>query len=194
MSEAPRVEPLALDEAQRRAADIGLHDVFVQLSIFRVLLHHPRLAKGFSDFLGTMLFKGRLDQRLRELVIMRLGWATGSVYEWTQHWRVAAGLGLSPEEVLAVRHWRDDDRFGPAERAVLAAVDETLADGVVGPATWDALVAHVSDEPDTLIEIVTVVGGWRMVSSMLQSLGVPLEDGVEPWPPDGVAPGDDVAP
>lgn len=184
----PRIAPLELEEAERRAAAIGLPGFLVPLSIFRVLLHHPRLAKGFSDFLGTMLFNGRVDQRLRELVIMRLGWATGSVYEWTQHWRIATGLGLTPEEILAVRHWQDHEGFGPAERAVLAAVDETLADGFVDAATWDALRANVSDDTATLVEIVTVVGGWRMVSSMLQSLAVPLEDGVDPWPPDGATP------
>jgi hypothetical protein len=31
-------------------------------------------------------------------------------------------------------------------------------------------------------------GRWRMVSSMLSTLDVPLEDGVEPWPPHGVSP------
>jgi hypothetical protein len=39
-----------------------------------------------------MLWHGKLDPRLRELVIMRIGWLTASDYEWTQHWRVAQGL------------------------------------------------------------------------------------------------------
>ena len=33
------------------------------------------------------------------------------------------------------------------------------------------------------------IGAWRMISSILQSLQVPLEEGVASWPPDGRAPG-----
>jgi hypothetical protein len=39
-----------------------------------------------------------------------------------------------------------------------------------------------------LIELVTTIGAWRMVASIVHSLHVPLEDGVASWPPDGQAP------
>ena len=186
--EDPRLTLLAQDEARRRAEACGVPDYMTDLSIFRVLLHHPRLARALNDLLGTLLFDTALDQRLRELVIMRLGWTTGSVYEWTQHWRIATALGVSPEDLVAVRDWEGDPRFGPAERAVLAAVDDTMANGAVGAGTWEALRAHVSDDPVVLLELVAAIGTWRMVAAMLRTLAVPLEPGLEPWPPDGVGP------
>jgi alkylhydroperoxidase family enzyme len=58
---------------------------------------------------------------------MRIAWATGSEYEWTQHWSIAQErFGVGRKELLALRDWRSSDRFGPAERAVLEATDETL--------------------------------------------------------------------
>lgn len=39
-----------------------------------------------------------------------------------------------------------------------------------------------------LVELVTAIGAWRMVATILHSLAVPLEDGVDGWPPDGRAP------
>ena len=39
-----------------------------------------------------------------------------------------------------------------------------------------------------LVELVTAISAWRMVASILQSLQVPLEDGVASWPPDGRPP------
>jgi hypothetical protein len=55
---------------------------------------------------------------------MRIGWVTGSAYEWTQHWRVATTAGIPPEDILAVRDWRNSERLTPADRAILAATDE----------------------------------------------------------------------
>ena len=183
-----RLPLLRVDDAREAAARAGVPEVVADLNVFRVLLNHPSLARWLSDFLMGLLWDGRLDRRLRELIIMRLGWATGSVYEWTQHWSIARLLDVSEEDLLGVRDWSSHDGFGPAERAVLAATDETLQTGTVGPRTWDACTEHVSDDPQVLLEVVAVIGLWRMVSSLLRTIDVPLEDGVEAWPPDGTPP------
>jgi alkylhydroperoxidase family enzyme len=185
---SPRIPLLPPDDAKAATASAGIPEITADLSVFRIWLHHPKLARWFSDLLMGLLWEGRLDPRLRELVIMRLGWATGSDYEWTQHWRIALGVGVDEADLLAVRDWGSSDRFGPAERAVLAATDETLADGAISPATWDACVAHVSDDPQVLLELTAAIGTWRMVAGILRSLEVPLEGGVASWPPDGRGP------
>jgi alkylhydroperoxidase family enzyme len=174
-------------EAARRAAiDAGIPEAMTDLSVFRVLLHHPVLAGAIYRLLSTLLWKGTLDARLRELVIMRIGWRTASEYEWTQHWRVSRLLEIPERDLLAVRDWHGADCFGAAERAVLAATDETLDVGAISPETWAECAEHLSSE--ALLELVVAIGNWRMFSSLLRSLEVPLEDGVEPWPPDGTTP------
>jgi alkylhydroperoxidase family enzyme len=179
----PRVELLPADEAKAAAEAANVVTSFAELSVFRVLLHHPRLAKAMQDLLITLLFRSTLDARLRELVIMRIGWVSGSEYEWTQHWRVAVDLGVSEDDLVAVRDWRSAG-FGPAEEAVLAATDETMETGTISEATWRACEEHVGDR-DALLELVVAIGHWRMYATLLRSLRIPLEDGVAPWPPDG---------
>jgi alkylhydroperoxidase family enzyme len=88
-----RVPRLPVEEAKAAADQAGVPDYMAELSIFQVLLNHPTLARALNDLLATMLWHGALDPRLRELVIMRIGWLTACDYEWTQHWRVAFGLG-----------------------------------------------------------------------------------------------------
>lgn len=183
-----RVEPLAVDAAQAAAREAGIDEAMAPLSVYRVLLRHPKLAAAVNGLLTTLLWTGhRLDPRLRELLILRIAWATGSVYEWTQHWRLARRLGIPREELLAVRDWRASDRLGPADRAVLAATDDTLATGMVAAETWRLCEKHVGG-PEELVEMVVAIGNWRMFSQVLRSLEIPLEDGAEPWPPDGQAP------
>ncbi len=183
-----RVPLLPVDEAKAAADEAGVPDYMAELSIFQVLLNHPRLARTFNDMLATMLWHGALDPRLRELVIMRIGWLTACDYEWTQHWRVASGLGISAEDLLGVRDWPSHQEFGAAERAVLAATDDVVRDGAVSAESWAACERELQGDTTVLIELVTAIGAWRMVASMLHSLGVPLEDGVSSWPPDGRSP------
>ncbi|MGH3557142.1 MAG: carboxymuconolactone decarboxylase family protein [Mycobacterium sp.] len=186
MTEA-RVPRLPVDEAKAAADEAGVPNYMAELAIFQVLLNHPRLACALNDLLATMLWHGALDPRLRELVIMRIGWLTASDYEWTQHWRVAQGLGVSADDLLGVRDWHAYDGFGPAERAVLAATDDVVRDGAVSAESWAACAREFSDRA-VLVELVTAIGAWRMIASILHSLQVPLEDGVESWPPDGRPP------
>ncbi len=183
----PRVPLLPLEKAKELAGEIELPAPLAELNIFRVLLRHPALAQRLSGLLMMLLVQGKLDRRLRELVIMRLGWATASEYEWAQHWRVARELGIPHEDLLALRDWRSSDRFGDADRAVLAATDETLETGTISPETWELCRAHVGGTEE-LLELVAAIGNWRMISSLLRSLEIPIEAEMESWPPDGEKP------
>jgi alkylhydroperoxidase family enzyme len=183
-----RVPRLPLDVAKAAADEAAVPDYMAELSIFQVLLNHPALARAINDLLATMLWHGDLDPRLRELVILRIGWLTGCDYEWTQHWRVASRLGVSADDMLGVRDWHGYDGFGPTERAVLAATDDVVRDGAVSAESWAACARELQGDTTLLIELVTAIGAWRMVASILDSLEVPLEEGVPSWPPDGRSP------
>ena len=181
-----RLPLLEVGEARRRAAEVGVPETMAELSVFRTLLHQPRAARAVNGLLHALLWKGTLDARLRELLIMRIGWTTGAVYEWTQHWAVALAAGVPEADVLGVRDWLNYEGFDDADRAVLAATDESLAAGCISDATWAACAFHLDEAQ--LVELVVAIGNWSMFARLLPSLDVPLEDGVAPWPPDGMDP------
>jgi alkylhydroperoxidase family enzyme len=183
----PRIPLLCETDAKAAAASIGVSESIAELNVFRLLLRDPPVAKSVNDLLMTMLFRGKLDTRLRELVIMRIGWVTGSVYEWTQHWRVALALGVSEEDLLRVREGAAANGWSDADRAVLRATDEVLSSGLVSPATW-ALCEEALGSDEERVELVIAIGTWNLISQFLRSLEVPLEDGVMAWPPDGKSP------
>ena len=187
-ADAPRIDLLSLEEAANAAGSAGISEQMAALSVFRVLLRHPAVASELASTLTTLLFRGnKLDARLRELIIMRIGWRTGSVYEWTQHWRVARGLDIPEADLAATRDWRGAANLSEADRAVLQATDDTLDQGMISNATWKACCLHLATEAER-IELVVAIGNWTMFSQLLKSLRIPLEDGVEAWPPDGKAP------
>jgi alkylhydroperoxidase family enzyme len=113
-SSEARVPRLPVDEAKAAADEAGVPDYMAELAIFQVLLNHPKLASGLNDLLARMLWQGELDTRLRELAIMRIAWLTACEYEWSQHWRVAQGLGVSADDLAGVRDWHSYKAFGSA--------------------------------------------------------------------------------
>lgn len=182
-----RIPMLDVDDARAAAARVGVPEGMADLSVFKVLLRHEDLAARVNGLLHQLLWNGALDARLRELIIMRIGWRQGSVYEWTQHWRVARMLEIPEDDLVAARDWKTSDRFDRADRAVLAATDETLGSGAISARTWSELEATVPDER-ARIEVVVAIANWSMFAQLLRSLEVPLEEGVDPWPPDGYVP------
>ncbi|MDE0802337.1 MAG: carboxymuconolactone decarboxylase family protein [Acidimicrobiales bacterium] len=185
----PRLGMLEIDGARAAAERVGIPETMAELSVFRVLLRHEELAARVNGLLQQLLWRSCLDARLRELIIMRIGWSQAAAYEWTQHWRVARLLEIPEADLVAVREWVDSDRFDRADRAVLAATDDTLAAGAISDETWRELEATIPDELARM-EVVIAIGNWSMFAQLLRSLAIPLEDGVAPWPPDGRAPND----
>ena len=183
----PRVRLLDLDEARAAADRVDIPAGMAGLAVFRALLAHEELAAKVNGLLHQLLWNGVLDPRWRELLILRIGWVRGSDYEWTQHWRVARLLDIPEEDLLAVRDWRSSRCFDRGDRAVLAATDETLDSGSISAATW-AEIEAVIDDPRARIELVIAIANWSMFAQLLGSLQIPLEAGIESWPPDGRSP------
>lgn len=185
----PRISMLSVEDARLAAASVKMHEATAELNIFRILLKHPHLAKMINAPIMNLIFRGKLDDRLRELIIMRLGWSTGSVYEWTQHWPIALDCGVPKAELMAVRNWSEHDIWSDLDRAILSATDEVVESGAVASGTWTILAKHLATEEE-LLEVVATIGTWNMVSQLLRSLNVSLEEGKQPWPPNGESPSD----
>lgn len=179
--------PMVSPEKARELGDaMGMPARRTHSEAFRVVANNPGVARVAFTQLMQLLENNRLDTRLRELMIMRIGWATGSAYEWTNHWRVATTAGILPEDILAVRNWRNSDRLTAADRAILAATDECLEGKSISDAVWTEVAKYIID-PAQQVEFVVAMGNWLMFSMLFRNLRIPLGEGVAVWPPDGQA-------
>lgn len=186
MSE-PRIPLLDFDEAAKAAASVDIPEQKIVSSFYRTLLHHPDMAKRVQDLVGTLLLGKEIDHKLRELIILRIGWSLKGVYEWTHHWRIAVEHDVEERDRLSVRDWQAHDHWSPEQSAVLSAADEMIADGNLSDSTW-AECAKCFPKPSQQLELLLIIGSWKMISEIITSFRVPLEDIVEPWPPNGEAP------
>jgi alkylhydroperoxidase family enzyme len=153
------------------------------LNIFGALAHHPKLMKRFNLMGGFLLNKGLLPPRDREIVILRIGWRAGAVYEFGQHTIIGRDCGLTDAEIAGLAGAAH--RWSEADADLIALADELSADDVVSDRTWRSLAARWNEAE--LVELLIVAGFYRLVSGFLNSVGVPLDDGVPGWPA-GTAP------
>lgn len=162
----PRISPLPSDRTDRP-----------QLNIFRTLAHNPSLYKAFLALGGHLLTAGSLPPREREIVILRTGRRAESEYEFGQHRSIGRDAGLTDIEIEWLAgdgDWNDDDA------ALVAMVDELTADDVVSHETWKALSSRWSEQQ--LLELLMLCGFYRLVSGLLNSVGVALEPTTAGWP------------
>ena len=182
----PRVPMLAKEEARIIGKEAGVPSTMAGLNVFRILSQPPTLAGVVAQQLAMLLYRGnKLDDRLRELIIMRIGWRTGAMYEWTQHWPIALRVGLTEEEILGVRDPDNTTCLGAAERSVISATDDVLNKGSITNESWQACAGFLKTHEERL-ELVAAICNWNTFSILLKSLNIPLEGGTEAWPPDGV--------
>ena len=148
-------------------------------NVYRTYAQHPALyapRQVLSEYIRT---GSTLSPRVREMVILRIGFLCQSEYEWTAHARAGRAAGLSNDEVQRIAEgpaagWGADDA------ALLQAVDELFANDRVAPATWARLATRFDRKQ--LLDVLIAAGGYRMVSMSLNTFGVPPEANREPLP------------
>jgi alkylhydroperoxidase family enzyme len=143
------------------------------LTLFRVIASQNRAWRKFTA--GSLLDRGPLSLREREIVIDRTCALTGCEYEWGVHVATfAEAAQLTGTEVRAtVRGGADDLCWSLAEQALIAAVDALHHRATLSDAQFAALSAHYDDAK--ILEIMLLCGFYRTVSYIANGLALPLE-------------------
>jgi alkylhydroperoxidase family enzyme len=143
------------------------------LLLFRVMAGNARAWEKFRA--GSLLDRGPLTLREREIVIDRTCALTGCEYEWGVHVTAfAAAAHLTEQQVRAsVLGGADAACWSAAEQALIAAVDALHGRATLSDAEFAALSAHYEDAK--IFEIILLCGFYRTVSYLVNGLALPLE-------------------
>lgn len=176
----PLVDPDRDDQVvrriiERRAPDAGRVDGGEQwlATLDRVLLHSPALAEGWSTFFGAIRGGTTVPPRLRELAILRVANLNGDTHNRWHHEEIARRLGITEEELLALRGREAPVGFSELERAVLAYADALTTDVKVDDAVFGAVRELVTTRQ--VVEITGIIASYNCVSRFLVGLGIDRE-------------------
>jgi alkylhydroperoxidase family enzyme len=144
------------------------------LNTLGTFAHHTALAKAFFTFNGHILRATTLTERQRELLVLRVAALRGCRYEWTQHMLIAGDTGLTTDEIARIEAEPASPRWSDLEAAMLRAVAELLADGVIAESTWPVLATEL--DAQQLLDLIFTVGAYETLAWMMRSFDLDLDE------------------
>ena len=134
----PRISRLNRSEVSpelRDAYDKFLHDRGNVPYFFRTLAHRPEIFRTATAHMQAVLNTGTLPTRLKELVVVRTSQINGTAYCLASHTAISLRLGTTPEQIEALKNWRESTLFSEAEKEALHLAEAMTTDSL-----------HYSDE------------------------------------------------
>jgi 4-carboxymuconolactone decarboxylase len=177
--EGPRIDPVARPSSEQREllSKVPARADGRTRNIFLTLLHHPLLLKRFNAFAGTFIRFGSLPADEREAIILRVATRTGCRYELAQHLPLARDTGLDDDTILAIVGEPMPVTLEGRHQLLMSVTDELLAEGGISDERWSALADQY--ETPALLELICLVGFYRLTADLLNVVGVELEEEID---------------
>ena len=177
LNASPRVDPVTPPYAPDMQAvfDKIMPAGVPPLILFTTLARVPRIYDRFRA--GSLLDRGPVSLRHREIVIDRTCARCGCTYEWGVHVAFfAERASLTPEQIRATAlDDAKDAAWSEEELLLLRLADELHDTANISDCLWKALVAAFSI--DQIFELIALVGFYHTVSFFANGLRL----GAEPY-------------
>jgi 4-carboxymuconolactone decarboxylase len=171
----PRVEPVAppYPPDLQAVSDKIMPQGVAPLSLFTTLARVPRVYDRFRA--GSLLDRGPISLRHREIVIDRTCARCGCSYEWGVHVAFfAERVAMTPDQVRAtVVGDAKDPAWSGEELLLIRLVDELHDTSDISDGLWQALGAAFTVEQ--VFEAIALVGFYHTVSFFANGLRLRAE-------------------
>ncbi|MFC1981706.1 carboxymuconolactone decarboxylase family protein [Chloroflexota bacterium] len=165
------------DEAPQQVADIfakmEAHGAPV-LNLWKTAAHSPSTLAHLVRLGNALLAKTTLDPGLREMAVLRVAAILDCEYEIRAHSMFGKEVGLTYEQMTAIKDWESSGIFDETERAVLRFTDEVAKAAQVSDETFSDLAKHLG--PGMMVELALAVGYYGMLARILLPFKVDLDD------------------
>jgi 4-carboxymuconolactone decarboxylase len=132
---------------------------------FNTFLLQPVLGQALQSVGATLRYETGLDDRLREIAILVVAAHHGAEFEQYVHEPIARGLGVTDEQLAAIRVGEHGSLVAD-EGLVATAAQQMLGDGDVSDETFEALRDRLGDAG--IFELTSVVGHYATLALQLQ--------------------------
>ena len=143
-----------------------------------VLMRSPEVmsrARGLSDYLR---YQSILPGWLREFVILMTARQWSQSYEWNSHYKLAVDEGLSAEVAKAIAEGRRPEGMVEEEAILYDLCMELQRNQSVSDATYARTLERFGEQG--IVETVSLMGYYTMISMVLNTARTPLPAGVKP--------------
>ncbi|MFZ4832081.1 carboxymuconolactone decarboxylase family protein [Rouxiella sp. Mn2063] len=132
-------------------------------------------AKGYLS-LGSSFPAGKLENKDREMIIMRVGSLSHSAYEKMQHYSLALKSGWTEKEISLIE---SGTLATEREATILEFVEECVAEVKVSDKTFEKVRKYYDDTQ--IAELTLIVGHYMMTARFVETLEIPLDEVATSW-------------
>lgn len=147
--------------------------------LYQMLLNSPVIARGWLALGTAVRLEAALDPKLRELVILQVGYLLQADYEFSHHYPIALKHGATPEQVAALPDFETSPLFDERERAALRFAKVSTLDVTVPDGVFEAIRRHL--DPQRMLELAVTVGFYNAVCRLIHAVGIELESDHPSW-------------
>src|SRR6266516_6958962 len=177
----PRVAPIGPPYPPETQAEFDkLMSGAPPLLLFRTVACNPRVLQRMMA--SSLLDRGSISLRSRELMILRTCARCGAEYEWGVHVATFGAKAAWTQEQIhsTARGGPQDACWSEEERSVIRLADQLHATSGVSEELWQETSSAFP--PEQLIELVMLAGLYHAVSFMVNAFGVQQEESTPRFP------------
>lgn len=141
---------------------------------FNAFLLQPRLGLALQAVGSAVRYQTTLPDRAREIAILVVAVHRDSAFEWHAHEAVGRHVGLTDDDLAALRDHRYDALADPEERLLARLTHELLESGDLDDAGYGEAVTTLG--LPRLFELLTLVGYYDALSLQLRVFRVAAPD------------------
>ncbi len=137
-------------------------------------LHAP-LVGNAQQLLGAVLrFELTLSPRIAELVILQVAHDADAEFQVVAHERMAYDAGLTLDQIGALREGGKPELDDPVEMTAWRTANRIIKVGNLSDQEYAEAIAALGEEG--VVEVVTLIGYYRLLALQMRVFGVPISD------------------
>ena len=133
----------------------------------------PQVFGGFAKMGGAVAANCAFDAKVREAVILRVGYLSRSEYELHHHLSIARSLGISERALKAIES-QAYDSLEPNMAAAAKFADEVVTKGNCSDATLAEVRKHYGERG--VIDLIFLIGLYMAVARVIAVSGIELDE------------------
>lgn len=145
---------------------------------FNAWLYAPNVGHPAQRLGEAIRYETRLPPKLRELAILLVAAHWRADYEWWAHSRLARDAGLDDDVIAAIKDGALPESADETQRAVHDFARELQMSRRVSAETYERAVSLLGEA--TVVELVTLIGYYALVSMVLNVFEVDMPAGAQP--------------
>ncbi len=141
--------------------------------VLKTFTQYPALTHGFLDFNLHLLTTTTLPVRLRQIAILRVAWEKRARYMRASHVRLSLSLGLTGDDIEAVKRGEASPHWSDFERVVIRATDQLLTQSDLDDALWEALSLEFNRRQ--IMDLLFTVGAYVLLALVFNTTRIQRE-------------------